>query len=195
MKNMYERCLEVMPKVANRATTLGVVDSKGSYLYTEDNRRILDFASGVAVNNLGSKNERVVEAIKKQLDTMIHVGHNVVYYESYIKLAEKLVELTGGDTKVYFSNSGAEAIEGAMKLAKYVTKRPGIISFKNSFHGRTIGCTSITGSSAAYRRFYEPLLPGVYWAEYAYCYRCPFQQKKAVVIWNVSSNLIIYLQN
>lgn len=178
MQSMYERCMEVMPKVANRATTLGVVDSEGSYLYTEDNRKILDFASGVAVNNLGSKNERVVEAIKKQLDTMIHVGHNVVYYESYVKLAEKLVELTGGDTKVYLSNSGAEANEGAMKLAKYVTKRPGIISFKNSFHGRTIGCASITGSSAAYRRFYEPLLPSVYWAEYANCYRCPFQQKK-----------------
>lgn len=178
MQSMYERCMEVMPKVANRATTLGVVDSEGSYLYTEDNRKILDFASGVAVNNLGSKNERVVEAIKKQLDTMIHVGHNVVYYESYVKLAEKLVELTGGDTKVYLSNSGAEANEGAIKLAKYVTKRPGIISFKNSFHGRTIGCASITGSSAAYRRFYEPLLPSVYWAEYANCYRCPFQQKK-----------------
>lgn len=178
MKSMYERCMEVMPKVANRATTLGIVDSEGSYLYTEDQRKILDFASGVAVNNLGSKNEKVVEAIKKQLDTMIHVGHNVVYYESYVKLAEKLVELTGGDTKVYFSNAGAEANEGAMKLAKYVTKRPGIISFKNSFHGRTIGCASITGSSSAYRRFYEPLLPSIYWAEYANCYRCPFGQKK-----------------
>lgn len=178
MKSMYERCKEVMPAVAGRATTLGVCDSEGCYVYTEDGRKVLDFASGVAVNNLGNKNPRVVEAIKKQLDTMIHVGHNVVYYESYVKLAEKLVELTDGDTKVYFSNSGAEANEGAMKLAKYVTKRPGIISFKNSFHGRTIGCASITGSSAAYRRFYEPLLPSVYWAEYANCYRCPFYQKK-----------------
>lgn len=178
MKSMYERCMEVMPAVANRATTLGVVDSCGCYLYTEDGKKVLDFASGVAVNNLGCKNQRVVEAIKKQLDSMIHVGHNVVYYESYIKLAEKLVELTGGDTKVYFSNSGAEANEGAIKLAKYVTKRPGIIAFKNSFHGRTIGTISITGSSSAYRRFYEPLIPSIYWAEYANCYRCPFNQKK-----------------
>lgn len=178
MKSMYERCMEVMPAVANRATTVGVVDSDGCYLYTEDGRKILDFASGVAVNNLGCKNQRVVEAIKKQLDSMIHVGHNVVYYESYVKLAERLVDLTGGDTKVYFSNSGAEANEGAIKLAKYVTKRPGIISFKNSFHGRTIGTVSITGSSSAYRRFYEPLIPSIYWAEYANCYRCPFNQKK-----------------
>ena len=84
MKSMYERCNEVMPAVANRATTLGIVDSEGCYLETEDGRKVLDFASGVAVNNLGNKNQRVVEAIKKQLDTMIHVGHNVVYYESYV---------------------------------------------------------------------------------------------------------------
>ncbi len=178
MKSMYERCMEVMPAVAGRATTLGVVNSEGCYVYTEDGRKILDFASGVAVNNLGNKNQRVADAIKKQLDTMIHVGHNVVYYESYVELAERLVELTGGDTKVYFSNSGAEANEGAMKLAKYVTRRPGIISFKNSFHGRTLACTSITGSNAAYRKYYEPLLPSVYWADYANCYRCPFHQEK-----------------
>lgn len=82
MKSMYERCCDVMPQVANRATKLGVIDSEGCYLYTEDGSKVLDFASGVAVNNLGNKNPEVVEAIKKQLDTMIHVGHNVVYNES-----------------------------------------------------------------------------------------------------------------
>lgn len=178
MKSMYDRCMAVMPQVAARATKLGVVDSEGCYLYTEDGRKVLDLASGVAVNNLGAKNPRVVEAIKKQLDTMIHIGHNVVYNMSYVELAEKLVELTGGDTKVYFSNSGAEANEGAIKLAKYVTGRPGVISFKNSFHGRTIGCVSVTGSSSAYRKYYEPLLPSVYWADYANCYRCPFGREK-----------------
>lgn len=178
MKSMYDRCMAVMPQVAARATKLGVVDSEGCCLYTEDGRKVLDLASGVAVNNLGAKNPRVVEAIKKQLDTMIHVGHNVVYNMSYVELAEKLVELTGGDTKVYFSNSGAETNEGAIKLAKYVTGRPGVISFKNSFHGRTIGCVSVTGSSSAYRKYYEPLLPSVYWADYANCYRCPFGREK-----------------
>ena len=164
--SMYERCQKVMPAVANRATTLGVVDGEGCYVITEDGRKVLDFASGVAVNNLGFKNPEVVQAIREQLDTMIHVGHNVVYNESYLKLAEKLVELTGGDTKVYFSNSGAEANDGAMKLAKYVTKRPGIIAFRNSFHGRTIGSLSITGSNSGYRKYYEPLMPAVYWADY-----------------------------
>ena len=164
--SMYESCQKVMPAVANRATTLGVVDGEGCYVITEDGRKVLDFASGVAVNNLGFKNPEVVQAIREQLDTMIHVGHNVVYNESYVKLAEKLVELTGGDTKVYFSNSGAEANDGAMKLAKYVTKRPGIIAFRNSFHGRTIGSLSITGSNSGYRKYYEPLMPAVYWADY-----------------------------
>lgn len=164
--SMYERCQKVMPAVANRATTLGVVDGEGCYVITEDGKKVLDFASGVAVNNLGFKNPEVVQAIREQLDTMIHVGHNVVYNESYVKLAEKLVELTGGDTKVYFSNSGAEANDGAMKLAKYVTKRPGIIAFRNSFHGRTIGSLSITGSNSGYRKYYEPLMPAVYWADY-----------------------------
>ena len=109
---------------------------------------------------------------------MIHVGHNVVYNESYVELAEKLVEMTGGDTKVYFSNSGAEVNDGAMKLAKYVTKRPAIIAFRNSFHGRTIGSLSITGSSSSYRKNYEPLMPAVYWADYANCHHCSFGKTK-----------------
>lgn len=178
MKSMYERCNAVMPQVANRATHLGVVNGEGCYVYTEDGRKVLDFASGVAVNNLGNKNREVVEAIKEQLDTMIHVGHNVVYNESYVALAEKLVELTGGNTKVYFSNSGAEANDGAMKLAKYVTRRPAIIAFRNSFHGRTIGSLSITGSNSGYRKYYEPLMPAVYWADYADCHHCPFGKKE-----------------
>lgn len=178
METMEERCKRVTPPANGHASNLGVVRAEGCYLYTEDNRKVLDFASGVAVNNLGNSNPRVVEAIKKQLDSMIHVGHNVVYNESYVELAEKLVELTGGDTMVYFSNSGAEANEGAIKLAKYVTHRPAVIAFRNSFHGRTLGMVSLTGSNAAYRKNYEPLLPSVYWADYANCHRCPFYQKK-----------------
>lgn len=166
MSTMYERAKKVFSPVAARATTLGVVKSEGSYLYTEDGRKILDFASGVAVNNLGGRHPRVVKAIEKQLETMIHVGHNVVYNESYVELGEKLVELTGGDTMVYFSNSGAEANEGAMKCAKYVTGRPGVIAFRNAFHGRTYGAMSITSSSAAYRKHYEPLMPAVYFVDY-----------------------------
>lgn len=178
MKTLYERSIEVMPPISGRATKVGAVSAKGCYMKTEDGRTLLDFASGVAVNVLGHNHDAVVEAAVKQINTMIHAGHNVVYYEPYVTLAEKLVEATGGDTMVYFSNSGAEANDGAIKLAKYVTKRPAVIAFKNSFHGRTIGCTALTASSAKYRKYTADSLAGIYFADYAYCYRCPFHQKK-----------------
>ena len=177
MESLYERCMKVMPPVVKRATTMGVTKGAGCYLWSEDGRKILDFASGVAVCNLGHNHPKVVEAAEKQMKELIHGGHNVVYYESYVRLAERLVELTGGDTMVYFSNSGAEANEGAIKLAKYVTKRPGIIAFRGSFHGRTLATTSLTSSSSAYRKNYEGLLPSVYFAEYPYLYRTPYEMK------------------
>lgn len=177
MESLYERCMKVMPPVVKRATTMGVTKGDGCYLWSEDGRKILDFASGVAVCNLGHNHPKVVEAAEKQMKELIHGGHNVVYYESYVRLAERLVELTGGDTMVYFSNSGAEANEGAIKLAKYVTKRPGIIAFRGSFHGRTLATTSLTSSSSAYRKNYEGLLPSVYFAEYPYLYRTPYEMK------------------
>ena len=177
MESLYERCMKVMPPVVKRATTMGVTKGEGCYLWSEDGRKILDFASGVAGCNLGHNHPKVVEAAEKQMKELIHGGHNVVYYESYVRLAERLVELTGGDTMVYFSNSGAEANEGAIKLAKYVTKRPGIIAFRGSFHGRTLATTSLTSSSSAYRKNYEGLLPSVYFAEYPYLYRTPYEMK------------------
>lgn len=177
MSTLFERCKKVMPPVAGRATEMGVVKGEGCYLETEDGKKILDFASGVAVCNLGHNNPKVVEAAKSQIDKLIHGGHNVVYYESYVELAEKLVELTGGDTMVYFSNSGAEANEGALKLAKYVTKRQAIIAFKGSFHGRTLATTYITASNSAYRKNYEGLLPSVYFAEYPNLFRTPYKQE------------------
>lgn len=177
MESLYERCMKVMPPVVKRATTMGVTKGEGCYLCSEDGRKILDFASGVAVCNLGHNHPKVVEAAEKQMKELIHGGHNVVYYESYVRLAERLVELTGGDTMVYFSNSGAEANEGAIKFAKYVTKRPGIIAFRGSFHGRTLATTSLTSSSSAYRKNYEGLLPSVYFAEYPYLYRTPYEMK------------------
>lgn len=178
MKNLYERAQKVIPPAAGRATKLGVTKGEGSYLYTEEGEKVLDFASGVAVCNAGHNHPDVVKAAVDQIKTLIHGGHNVVYYESYVKLAEKLVELTGNDTMVYFSNSGAEANEGSVKLAKYVSKRPAVIAFKGAFHGRTLGTISLTSSNSAYRKNYEGLLPSVYFADYPYCFRCPFKQKQ-----------------
>lgn len=152
METLAKRCVAVMPPVASRATELGISRAEGSYIFTEDGRQLLDFGSGIAVNSLGHNETSVVAAAKAQMDNMVHVCHNLFYYEPYLTLAEKLVALTGGDSKVYFSNSGAEAVEGAIKLAKYATQRPAVIAFKGSFHGRTLMCTSLTASSSAYRK-------------------------------------------
>ena len=170
-KTLYERSLQAFPPVAGRSTTLGVVKGEGSYLWGEDGKKYLDFASGVAVVNVGHNHPYVLEKAKEQMDKLVHGGHNVVYYPTYVELAEKLIELNGGGCKVYFANSGAEANEAAIKLAKKVTKRPGLISFRRSFHGRTLATTTLTASNAAYRRDYEGLLPSVYYAEYPYAVR------------------------
>lgn len=172
---LAERCKKVMPPMAGRVTDLGVVKGKGCYLYTEDGREILDFACGIGVCNLGHNYDSVVEAAKEQLDNLVHGCHNVLYYESYVKLAEKLVEITGGNTKVYFANSGAEAIDGALKLAKYVSKRPAVIGFKGAFHGRTMGAATMTASNAAYRKNIETgLMSNVYHLDYPYLLHTPY---------------------
>lgn len=173
--SLAERCKKVMPPMANRVTDLGIKSAEGCYMYTEDGRKILDFASGIAVCNLGHNYPSVVDAAVEQTKTLVHGCHNVLYYEPYVDLAEKLVEVTGGNTKVYFSNSGAEANDGAVKLAKYVTNRPAIISFKGSFHGRTIGAATLTASNSAYRRRIESsLMPNVYYLDYPYLLHTPY---------------------
>lgn len=168
MTSLYERSLRVMPPVAGRATKIGVVSGEGSWLTDENGRRYLDFAAGVAVVNCGHNHPKVVAAIESQLHELVHGGHNVVYYPKYVELAEKLCARAGkqGEYKVYFSNSGAEANEGAVKLALRTTGRPGIITFNGSFHGRTLLCASMTASSSLYRENYEPVLPQVYHADF-----------------------------
>ncbi|WP_010580461.1 aspartate aminotransferase family protein [Liquorilactobacillus vini] len=166
MKTLYERSLAVLPPVAARATELGVTKGRGIYLLGEDGQRYLDFAAGVGVVNCGHNHPKIVTAIEEQLQQLIHGGHNVVYYPSYIELAEKLTKRVGQDYKAYFSNSGAEANEGAVKLALSVTKRNGIIAFSRSFHGRTLLTAALTASNARYRQNYEGVLPPVYHVDF-----------------------------
>lgn len=164
-----------MPPMANRVTDLGIVKGEGCYLYTDDGRKILDFAAGIGVCNLGHNYPDVVEAAKAQMDQLVHGCHNLVYYEPYVKLAEKLVELTGGNTKLYFCNSGAEAVDGALKLAKYVSGRPAVIGFKGAFHGRTMGAATMTASNSAYRKNIETgLMNNVYHLDYPYLLHTPY---------------------
>jgi 4-aminobutyrate aminotransferase len=121
----------------------------------------------------------VVEAIQKQAARLIHMSGTDFYYEELTALAEKLHEIAPGDVarRVSFGNSGAEAMEGAIKLARYATKRDKIIAFFGSFHGRTMGALSLTSRRAVQRAGFGPLIPGVVHAPYPYCYRCPYGQK------------------
>jgi 4-aminobutyrate aminotransferase len=159
--------------VLYRYTPLVIDHAQGSYLYARDGRRYLDFTCGIGVTNLGHGHPHVVAAAHRQLDRLIHISV-VAHHEPMIALAEKLAQVSPGNLdKVFFGNSGAEAVEGAIKLARYATGRPAIIAFYGAFHGRTYGALSLTASKGTYRERYEPLLPAVYHAPYPYAYRNP----------------------
>lgn len=146
----------------------------GSYAYGPNGEEYLDFVSGMASCNVGHCHPQVVAAIQAQAAKLVHGPMGVLLYEPIVELAERLAEVTPeGIDAFFFSNSGAEAVEGALKLARYVTGRPAIVSFTGAFHGRTMGAVSVSTSKAKYRKHYEPLLGGVYQVPYPYCFRCP----------------------
>lgn len=139
-----------------------------------EGKSYLDCAAGLAVLNIGHNHPRVMERVAAQLQRFCHTG-GVYHNAATVEAAELLTSITPpGLDMLFFSNSGAEAVDGALKLARYVTGRQGIIAFGGAFHGRTLGAISVTSSAARYRERYQPLLPGVYHAPYPFCYRCPF---------------------
>ena len=155
-----------------------VIDSgKGCIVKDVDGNEFIDFNSGLVCLNVGHSHPKVVAAIKKQCDRFLHYSNTDFYYDGVIDLAGKLAEITPGDfnKKVYFGNSGAEAIEAAVKLAKWHSRRQLFIAFISAFHGRTIGALSFTASKPTQRRYFFPLMPGVTHVPYPYCYRCPFK--------------------
>jgi 4-aminobutyrate aminotransferase len=142
-----------------------VMDSgEGCWATDVDGNVFLDFTAGIAVNTTGHSHPRVVEAITEQARRFLHMSGTDFYYRQEVELAERLTAacLPGRDARVFFTNSGAEAIEGAMKLVRYATQRPNYISFLGGFHGRTMGALSLTASKATQRRRFAPLLPSVY---------------------------------
>lgn len=156
---------------------IAVARGDGVYIEATDGKRYLDFSSGLAVLNIGHSHPRVTGAVRLQLDKYVHTG-GVYYSETVAAAAERLISVTpAGLDMLFFSNSGAEAVEGALKLARFVTRRPGIISFTGGFHGRTLGAVSVTTSMARYRSRYHPLLPSVYHSPTPYCFRCPAGRK------------------
>jgi 4-aminobutyrate aminotransferase len=151
---------------------------EGAVVEDVDGNLFLDCAAGIAVNSTGHAHPDVVQAITEQAKKFLHMSGTDFYYEPQVRLAEEMaaiVPVAGGTGKVrsFFSNSGAEAIEAAIKLARYASKRFNIIAFLGSFHGRTLGALSTTSSKAIQRKGFGPMMPGVYHAPYANCYRCP----------------------
>src|SRR5512133_3058208 len=154
------------PIAIERGEGCRVIDCEG--------KSYLDFSSGLAVLNIGYNPPRVMARVAEQCARYVHTG-GAYYNETTIEAAELLTTITPpGLDMLFFSNSGAEVVDGALKLARYVTGRQGIIAFSGAFHGRTLGAVSVTSSSARYRERYHPLLPSVYHAPYPYCSRCPF---------------------
>lgn len=154
-----------------------VIESgEGCWVWDVDGNKFLDFNAGIAVCSTGHCHPEVVEAIKKQAERLIHMSGTDYYYPLQAQLAEKLVEIIPGgmNKRAFLANSGTEAVEGAFKLARYATKRKYAIAFLGSFHGRTMGALSLTGSKVTQKQWFGPLIAGVYHVPYAYCYRCAY---------------------
>jgi len=156
---------------------LAVDSAHGCLVKDVDGNTYIDMNAGLAVLAVGSTPEPVVRAVKEQADRFLHYSYTDFYYQNIIKLAEKLADITPGkfEKQVYFGNSGAEATEAAMKLARYHTKRPRYLAFVGSFHGRTLGSVSLTASKPRQVKGFSPLVPGVTHVPYPYCFRCPFR--------------------
>jgi len=145
---------------------------EGAYLYDQDGTPYLDFTCGIGVTNTGHCHPHVVEAISRQAGRLLHGQVNIVLHKPLLELVNELRSIVPDRLDGYFfSNSGAEAVEGAIKLARAVTGRPNIIVFQGSFHGRTVGTMALTTSKTVYRAGYQPLMPGVFVAPYPYAYR------------------------
>ena len=148
------------------------VRGEGHRLYDAEGKAYLDFATGIAVTILGHRHPRVTAAIHAQVDRLVHVTNGLGYLEPVSGLAERLAgTLPEGLDSVFFGNSGAEAVEGALKLARRASGRPAIIGFEGGFHGRTFGALSATSSNLNYRAGHEPLLPDVHLVPYPHAYR------------------------
>lgn len=156
---------------------LVVESGRGCIVKDVDGNEFIDFNSGLVCLGVGHSHPKVVSAIKKQCDRFLHYSNTDFYYDEVITLAGKLAEIAPGDfeKKVYFGNSGAEAVEAAVKLAKWHTRKQLFIAFISAFHGRTIGALSFTASKPTQKRYFFPLMPGVTHVPYPYCYRCPFK--------------------
>ena len=161
-----------IPAVLPKATPIIVDRALGAEVWDEHGRRYLDFTAGIAVANTGHCHPRVVAAVREQAGKALHIQANIYRHRPMLALAAALARLMPpGLDQVFFGNSGAEAVEGALKLAKAATRRPAVIAFRGAFHGRTAGAMAVTTSKVKVRAHHEPHLPGVYFAPFPYPFR------------------------
>jgi len=172
--DIVTRAGEVFTPALHIYHPVAIEKGDGCRVIDREGKSYLDCSAGLAVLNIGHNHPRVMSRVAEQCSRFVHTG-GVYYNETTVAAAELLTTVTPtGLDMLFFSNSGAEAVEGALKLARHVTGRQGIIAFSGAFHGRTLGAVSVTSSSARYRERYHPLLPSVYHAPYPFCFRCPF---------------------
>ncbi len=173
---LQERRNTVIAKGFGSSTSKYVAHAKGAVITDVEGNEYIDFAGGIAVMNVGHSHPKVVQAIKDQAEKFTHTCFMVAPYESPVALAEKLCDAVPGDSKksVMFVNSGVEAVENAIKIARYYTQKTAIIAFDSAFHGRTLMGMSLTSKIKPYKHGFGPFAPEVYRMPYANCYRCPF---------------------
>ena len=174
-RSIIERDRAVLSPSYTRCYPLVMKRGEGAVVEDVDGNRFLDFNAGIAVVAAGHAHPRVVESIQAQAAEFLHMSGTDFYYEGMVRLAETLARLTPGgvERRVYFGNSGAEAVEAALKMARYHSGRDQFVAFLGAFHGRTMGALSLTGSKVVQRRGFHPSLP-VQHIPYAYCYRCAY---------------------
>ena len=174
-KAIIERDKAVVSPSYTRGYPLVIARGEGASVEDVDGNVFLDCAAGIAVNSTGHSHPEVVQAITDQAQKFLHMSGTDFYYEPQVRLAEEMAAITpiSGGVRTFFGNSGTEAVEACLKLSRYATGRSNIIAFLGGFHGRTMGSLALTSSKAIHRRGFGPLMPGVYHAPYADCYRCP----------------------
>ena len=178
-KALSERRAKAVPRGLSHGTPIYVAKAEGAWLEDVDGNRYLDFAGGIGCLNVGHRRDQVVSVVKEQLGQFLHTCVQVTPYELYVRLAERMNEVTPGKfaKKTFFVSSGAEAVENAVKIARAYTKRPGIIAFEDAFHGRTMMTLALTSKTHPYKAGFAPFPAEVYRVPFAYCYRCSYAKK------------------
>jgi len=172
---LLNRRTEAVPRGVFYTTPIFVEAASGAIIRDVDGNSLIDFGAGLAVLNTGNADPTVVEAVCEQAQRFTHTCFHVTMSEPYVELAERLNALAPGDTprKTMFANSGAEAVENAVKIARYHTKRSGVVVFDHAFHGRTLQAMTMTAKVFPYKQGFGPTAPDVYRLPFAYPYRCP----------------------